>query len=138
MKRGEMTLDRLVRLLLALPVLPGGQLCVECEDHGFKEVAVICEPMGGEYLCAECAVQYARENKAGKADLELAVRIRRFFLVNPTECSACAQLAQRLCSYCAAPVCEEHKVYIPRTGCACRECAAALEEEEVARCGSGN
>jgi hypothetical protein len=128
-----MTLDRLERLLLALPALPSGQLCVECEDHGHLLEAVIREPMGGEYLCAQCAVQYARENRAGKADLEQAVRWRRFFIVNPMECDYCAALAQRHCSYCATPLCEEHRVYIPRTGCACPDCAAELEEEQRRR-----
>lgn len=133
MKRREMSQERLEKLLQALSPLSNGAQCDACADYGFNAVAVIRDPMGGECLCARCAIDYARDN--GKADLELAVRWRRFFVENPTECAVCASAAQRNCSYCATPLCEEHRVYIPRTGCACRKCAALLEEEQRRRNG---
>jgi len=138
MRRGEMTLPRLWKLLRTLPWLPTGEHCSmpQCKDYGIgANRAILRDPATGEYLCRACAL-VRMEDSAHKADIELAVRIRRFFLTNPTECSECASSAQRLCSYCAAPICEEHKVFIPRNGCACRRCAKQLEEEEAVRTAS--
>jgi hypothetical protein len=94
MKRWEIAPERLERLLRTMPALPTGERCGG-EEHGGNIAAVLRHPATGQYLCAGCAIGQAQSHDAHKRDVEYAVRIRRFFLVNPTQCSECVALAQR-------------------------------------------
>jgi hypothetical protein len=133
MKRGEMTQERLEGLLSTLPALD--QQCAHKIGKGVWDFcankAVIRHPATGIYLCGRDAIEASKVRQIHKEDLEKAVRWRRFFIVNPTECTECAQPAARHCSYCEAPICEDDMVFIPRTGCACRYCNELLWDLET-------
>lgn len=125
-----MTPEHLSELLNALPPLDGNVQCEICAKMELDVPAVLRHPVDGRALCAMDALNVAATNDISFADIELAVRIRRFFIAHERTCLHCFGPASRWCSACGTPICDAAGTRILRRSMLCEDCVLALRQRE--------